>query len=300
MKPGSTIYLKKEIIRLDEKIAEAKKALNDPQLKTLAEDEINGLQIQKKILKQSLQTANQSSLVNQSFKPDGNVILEIRPAAGGEEAKIWASDLETMYTRFANIQQLTVINLAGGIIKIKGKHAYPFFLYEAGVHRVQRIPTTESQGRIHTSTATVTVLKEVKETEIKINPKDIEVKFYHSSSQGGQNVQKVSTAVRLTHKPSGIITTCQTQRYQEQNRKIAFDLLRSKLYHLQQEQLQTQTDKTRSQAVGQGMRAEKIRTYNYPQNRVTDHRLNKSWKNLNKIIEGNLLPVIKALQNHLK
>ena len=201
-----------------------------------------------------------------------------------------------MYTRFADSQNLQITPLDKGMIKIKGKKAFQLFQHEAGVHRVQRIPTTESHGRIHTSTATVTVLPEIKETEIKIDPKDIQITFYRSSGSGGQNVNKVSTAVRLKHLPTEIVIESQTQRTQEQNRKIAFDLLRGKLYQIQQDKKQAEIKDARSQAVGRGMRAEKIRTYNYPQNRVTDHRVQKSWKNLDKILEGNLLPIVKLLQ----
>jgi peptide chain release factor 1 len=287
-------YLKPELKRLDKQIRKAKASLTDPQLKSLAQEEIKKLKTQKKALLKSQSQSKEKPAAVPSQRL-GNVIIEVRSAAGGEEAKIWADDLINMYTRFADNQGLEVINFGQGMIKIKGKQAYPLFKYEAGVHRVQRIPITESQGRIHTSTATVAALPEVKETEIKIDPKDLNIQFYRASSQGGQNVQKVSTAVRITHQPTGLITTCQTQRYQEQNRKIAMDLLRAKLYQIAQEKKKTQIDTTRRQAVGRGMRAEKIRTYNFPQNRVTDHRLKKSWKNLDKILDGNLLPIIKAL-----
>jgi len=288
-------YLRPELKRLDKLIQAAQTSLSDPQLKSLAQEEIKKLKTQKQALLKSQKPTTSPSPSKKARQ--GNCILEVRAAAGGEEAKLWADDLLNMYTRFANNQSLEVINLDQGVIKIKGKQAYPLFKHEAGVHRVQRIPATESQGRIHTSTATVTVLPEIKATEIKIDPKDLKIQFYRSSSQGGQNVQKVNTAVRLTHKPSGLITTCQTQRYQEQNRKIAMDLLRAKLYQAEQEKTKSQIDTTRRQAVGRGMRSEKIRTYNFPQNRVTDHRIPKSWKNLDKILDGNLLLIIQTLQS---
>ena len=292
-------YLKSEIDRLDKNIATAKQSLNDPQLKSLAQEEIKALQVQKKALisTKSTQKKPTSSSPNQRF---GNAIVEIRSAAGGEEAKIWATDLLEMYTRFAESQKLDIIPLAQGVIKIKGKQAYPLFQHEAGVHRVQRVPTTESQGRIHTSTATVTVLPEVKETEVTIDPADINIEFFRSSGAGGQNVNKVSTAVRLKHKPTDIVIESQTQRTQEQNRKIAFDLLRSKLFDIAEQKKNQEIKSTRQQAVGRGMRAEKIRTYNFPQNRVTDHRIQKSWKNLDKTLEGNLLPIIEDLQSFNK
>jgi peptide chain release factor 1 len=290
-------YLQQEIKRLEQKINQAKATLNDPQLRSLAKAEIKKLQAQKKALTSvSSSTITQKSTPSASSAPNyQNIILEIRPGTGGEEAKIWAEDLMKMYIRFANSQALQVIKLDEGVIKIKGKQAYRLFQFEAGVHRVQRIPTTESHGRIHTSTASVAILPEIKETQIKIDPKDIELQFFRASSQGGQNVQKVNTAVRITHHPSGLVTVCQTQRSQEQNRKIALDLLRAKLYQKEQKEKQARLDQARRQAVGRGMRAEKIRTYNFPQNRVTDHRLKKSWKNLDKILEGNLLPIVTHL-----
>lgn len=284
-------YLKPEINRLDQKIAEAKASLADPQLKTLAQEEIDQLEQQKQAL---LQPAPAKTINKAVSISGGSIIIEVRPGAGGEEAKIWAEDLLNMYTRFSNGQGLEVLKLADGVVKIKGKQAYSLFAFEAGVHRVQRIPTTEAHGRLHTSTATVAVLPEVQESAIVISPKDIEIHFTHSSSQGGQNVQKVSTAVRIVHKPSGIITSCQTQRFQEQNRKIALEMLRSKLYQLEEDKRQLELNQARS-AVGRAMRAEKVRTYNFPQNRVTDHRIGKSWKALDRILQGDLLPLVKSL-----
>lgn len=295
-------YLKLELDRLDKLIKQAEESLSDPQLKNLAEEEIIKLQKQKQALinSQNIPFRNGTKTKNIPFR-NGNVILEIRPGTGGEEAKIWAGDLENMYTRFANSQKLAVIKLDDNVIKIKGNvpagRAYSLFQYEAGVHRVQRVPATESQGRIHTSTATVAVLPEVKESDVQIKPQDLTIQFFHSSSQGGQNVQKVSTAVRLIHKPSGIITTCQSQRFQDQNRKIALDMLRSKLYQLEKDKVAAQIGAAR-QIAGHGFRSEKIRTYNFPQNRVTDHRINTSWKQLDRIMEGNLLPVIDKLNTY--
>jgi len=287
-------YLKVELDRLEKLIKQAEETLTDPQLKALAEEEIAKLKKQKKILLESKNIPPRGGMLTPRGVNQGNVILEIRPGTGGEEAKLWAEDLLKMYTRFANAQKLTVIKLDEGVIKIKGKGAYPLFQHEAGVHRVQRVPVTEAQGRIHTSAATVAVLPEVKETDIQIKPQDLTIQFFHSSSQGGQNVQKVSTAVRLIHQPTGIVTSCQSQRFQDQNRKIALEMLRSKLYQLEKEKVAAAIGSARHQA-GRGFRAEKIRTYNFPQNRVTDHRIDKSWKQLDKIIEGDLLPVIKAL-----
>lgn len=222
--------------------------------------------------------------------------IEVRPAAGGNEAKIWATDLIRMYLRFSTKREWKASPVDEGIIVISGANSFEHLKNEAGVHRVQRIPVTEKRGRIHTSTATVAVLPEIKETEIEINPKDLDWQFYRASTQGGQNVQKVSTAVRLIHKPSGIVVTSEQERHQEQNRNIALDLLRAKLWERQEEEKMKTIAGYRS-AIGRGMRAEKIRTYNYPQNRVTDHRIKKSWGNLENILDGNLDKVLEATKD---
>ncbi|MCJ7792739.1 MAG: PCRF domain-containing protein [Candidatus Marinimicrobia bacterium] len=219
-------------------------------------------------------------------------IIEVRGAAGGNEAKIWADDLFRMYLHFAEKQGWEAKNLGQRTLKVKGKDVYPLLKNEAGVHRVQRIPTTERHGRIHTSTATVAVLPEITENQIKINPQDLEWQFYRASSKGGQNVQKVSSAVRLIHRPTGLVVTCEQERFQEQNRKIALELLRAKIWQREEEKKQSELSSLRREAVGQGMRSEKIRTYNYPQNRITDHRLKKSFHNLDSIIDGNLGVII--------
>ena len=221
--------------------------------------------------------------------------LEIRGATGGDEAKNWGSDLLRMYLRYATRRGWKVFPVDVNVIKISGVGAYDELKNESGVHRVQRIPTTERRGRIHTSTATVVVLPEIKDSEITINPNDLEVQFFHSSSQGGQNVQKVSTAVRLIHKPTGIMVSAQRERFQEQNRKIAMDLLRVKLWELKEAEKENTIAGYRS-AIGRGMRAEKIRTYNFPQDRVTDHRIGKSWGNLERIIDGDLDKIVEVTQ----
>ncbi|HUV43075.1 MAG TPA: peptide chain release factor-like protein [Patescibacteria group bacterium] len=219
-------------------------------------------------------------------------IIEIRGAAGGNEAKIWADDLLRMYLRFAEKQNWQIKTLGQRVLRIKGKNAYELLKKEAGVHRVQRIPTTERHGRIHTSTATVAILPEISENQIKINPQDLGWQFYRASTQGGQNVQKVSSAVRLIHKPSGIVVTCEQERFQEQNRKIALDLLRARLWEKEQAKKQNQLGDLRREAIGRGERSEKIRTYNFPQNRVTDHRLKKGFHNLEAILDGDLRKII--------
>lgn len=219
--------------------------------------------------------------------------LEVRAAAGGNEAKIWATDLLRMYIHYATKKNWKVSSIDEGTIQIDGPGVFDIFKNESGVHRVQRVPITEKRGRIHTSTATVAVLPEIEEKDIIIKPNDLEWQFFRASTQGGQNVQKVSTAVRLIHKPTGITTTAQQERSQEQNRKIAMDLLRAKLWERQEEEKAHTIAGYRS-PIGRGMRAEKIRTYNFPQNRVTDHRIGKSWKNLDTIINGNLDKILEA------
>jgi peptide chain release factor 1 len=225
-----------------------------------------------------------------------SIYLEVRGATGGDEAKIWADDLFRMYLRYATRRGWKTVSVDETVLKITGFDAFNALKNESGVHRVQRIPTTERHGRIHTSTATVAVLPEIKENEVQINPNDLEIQFFHSSSQGGQNVQKVSTAVRITHKPTGIITTSQRERFQEQNRNIAMAMLRAKLWEKQEEEKLKTIAGYRS-VVGRGMRAEKIRTYNFPQNRVTDHRIGKSWGNLEAVMDGDLTKVLELFKN---
>lgn len=219
------------------------------------------------------------------------IYLEVRGATGGDEAKIWANDLGRMYSRFAEKKGWKIVQVEENVLKLSGENIFSLLKNESGVHRVQRIPTTERHGRIHTSTATVVVLPEIKESEVNINPSDLEIQFFHTSSQGGQNVQKVSTAVRLIHKPTGLVVSAQRERFQEANRKIALSLLRAKLYEREEEEKLRTIAGYRS-VIGRGMRSEKIRTYNYPQNRITDHRLKKSFGNLESILDGNLDKIV--------
>ncbi len=221
-------------------------------------------------------------------------IMEFRPGPGGDEAKIWAGDLLRMYTRYGTIMGWKVESLDDLVIRIRGTGVFTKLQYEAGTHRVQRIPSTERHGRIHTSTATVAVLPEIPENEVSIRNDDLEWDFFRSGGKGGQNVNKVSSAVRLRHKPTGIVVACQTERDQFQNRSVALSMLRAKLWErelLAREQTMTE----QRSVIGRGMRAEKIRTYNYPQNRVTDHRINKSWHNLDDIIEGKMQKITEAM-----
>ena len=210
-------------------------------------------------------------------------IIEAIPGVGGDEAKLWMKELLLSYIRFAQKMNFKFVYLEENIIKITGENAFSYFKNETGVHRVQRIPTTERRGRIHTSTAIIVVLPQIIQTDTRIHPSDLEWKFFRSGGKGGQNVNKVSTAVRLTHKPSGIVATASRERYQEANRKIAMDILLGKLYQLEEEKRKGIVN-SYVKDVGTGERAEKIRTYNFPQNRLTDHRLEKSFYNLEQII----------------
>ncbi len=221
-------------------------------------------------------------------------ILEFRAGPGGEEAKIWAADLLRMYSRYAIILGWKVDLLDDTVLRIKGLDAFTKLQYEAGTHRVQRIPTTEKHGRIHTSTATIAVLPDVPENEVAIRTEDIAWEFYRAGGKGGQNVNKVSSAVRLRHIPSGIVVQCQNERDQFQNRSVALSMLRAKLWEKQLMEREVAANEQRS-VIGRGMRAEKIRTYNYAQNRVTDHRINKSWHNLEDIIEGKMQKITEAM-----
>lgn len=225
-----------------------------------------------------------------------SVYIEIRGATGGDEAKLWGRDLLRMYARYAAKSSWKVYQLSDLTLKITGPGVFDILKNEAGVHRVQRVPVTEKRGRIHTSTATVAVLPEIKENDITINPNDLEWQFTRAGGHGGQNVNKVSTAVRLTHKPTGIVVEAREERFQEQNREIALSLLRSRLWERQEEEKMRTIAGYRS-VIGRGMRAEKIRTYNFPQDRVTDHRLGKSWGQLENILDGDLDKVIELTKN---
>jgi peptide chain release factor 1 len=280
-------------------------------MKDLVQEEINQLEAQKQELIDSASTSMDA--VPDSEEDDDldgvspNVaILEIRAAAGGDEAGLFAGDLYRMYTRFGEAHNWKMEELdrhEGGIgqikqvtLKIRGKDSYRLLQFESGVHRVQRVPKTESSGRIHTSTATVAVLPEVKESEIYINPSDIEFEAFRSGGAGGQNVNKVSTAVRLVHTPSGIVVTCQTERSQLQNRENAMAMLRAKLWEIERAERYGDVDAKRSSQVGTGDRNEKIRTYNFPQNRITDHRIGKSWYDIENMMMGKLEKMFLALQ----
>ncbi len=291
----------REYVSAEQELVQAEELLADPDMRQLAEAEIGELRDKLEEIEARLRVL----LLPKDPNDDKDVIIEIRPAAGGEEAALFAGDLFRMYSRYAerrgwklevlNAQETGIGGYSDVVMSVQASGAYSQLKFESGVHRVQRVPATESSGRIHTSTATVAVLPEAEEVDVQINPKDIEMDVYHSSSAGGQNVQKVATAIRVLHKPTGILVTCEDERSQLQNKEKALRLLRAKLYERElQAQLDARTEARRSQ-VGSGDRSEKIRTYNFPDGRVTDHRIGLTIHNVPGVLDGNIQPFIDAL-----
>ncbi|ODS31624.1 MAG: peptide chain release factor [Candidatus Scalindua rubra] len=278
----------------------------DADLYNLAKDELDNLEIKELNLFEEVKgcffTENEDS--------DKNAIMEIRAGTGGEEAALFASDLFKMYTKYAEKQnwKTEILDCShteiGGfkevIFSIEGRLVYNKLRYESGTHRVQRVPTTETSGRIHTSAATVAVLPEIEDVEIKIDPKDVIVDTFRASGPGGQKVNKTSSAVRITHEPTGLIVKCMDEKSQHRNRAKAMRILRSRLYSFLQDQNKDERDKTRRNQIGSGDRSEKIRTYNYPQNRVTDHRINLNLYSLDKVMLGEIDELIEAMTNYGK
>lgn len=294
-----------KIYEIDFKISEAEKLLTDPELGQLAQDEISALNKQKEELGKQVDT----SLFDTSYeeKPDPgasldtrNAIIEIKGAAGGDEANIFARELLRMYLRYCERHNIQKELIDENSLKIISKNAFGLFKFESGVHRVQRVPLTEKRGRVHTSTAVVSILPELQDIDLHIRPEDIEFEAYRAGGHGGQNVNKVSTAVRIKHIPSGIVVTCQTERSQIQNRENAMSLLRSKLWELEVEKQHQEIAELKSTQVGKGMRNEKIRTYNFPQDRVTDHRIGKSYHNLPSFMDGEIDQMLEDLKKSEK
>jgi len=296
---------------LEEKIAENQALLQDPDLADLAAQELIQLNQEYQALqKATVQLEDGSSEEVAGVVQITNCVIEIRQGAGGDEAKIWGGDLLRMYERYIETTTLQTEYLDEMTMKVKGKtelklkgeptilSAYEIFRFESGVHRVQRVPATESQGRIHTSTASVAVIPEVKKTAVELKESDLEWQFMRAGGAGGQNVNKVNSAVRLTHVPTGITSSSRQERSQAQNREIALEMIRGQLWEIQEEERLATLGQARS-VIGRAQRAEKIRTYNYPQNRVTDHRINESWYSLESIMEGYLENVLLTVREQL-
>ena len=282
-------------------IEEAKELVDDPEMGEMAKLEIEEGSAKKEQLESELEIL----LIPKDEDDDKDIIMEIRGAAGGDEANIFAGDLFRMYSRYADKQgwKIEVINeepgTAGGFsqieAKIKGENVYSKLKYESGSHRVQRIPVTESNGRIQTSTATVLIMPEVEDVDIEINPKDLRIDVYCATGHGGQGVNTTPSAVRITHLPTNTVVTCQNERSQLQNKAQAMEVLKARLYRMAQEEQDAQVGSERKSKIGTGDRAEKIRTYNYPQNRVTDHRIGYTVNTLDRVMDGDLEGIIQAL-----
>lgn len=286
-----------QLNEIEQKIQETRTLVeSDPSMAELAQEELKGLEEQKKAIEESLA----ASAPEEESLDDRDAILEIKGAAGGEEAKLWAEELLRMYMRFSQLRGFKVEQVDEYVLRIVGNGVFGALKYEAGVHRVQRIPKTEKRGRVHTSTATVSILPELEDIDLHISPDDIEFEAFRAGGHGGQNVNKVSTAVRLKHIPTGIVVTCSTERFQGANRDIAMELLRAKLWEMEVEKQNEEISSIRTTQIGRGMRAEKIRTYNFPQDRMTDHRIGKSWSNLPVLLDGHLEEVGQAVREELE
>ncbi|MEG0073029.1 MAG: peptide chain release factor 1 [Clostridia bacterium] len=291
----------REYKKVKQEMEEAKQMMNDPEMKEMAEIEFYENKDKLPIIEEELKVL----LIPKDVNDDKNVIIEIRGGAGGEEAALFAHNLYRMYSMYADLKRwkVEVLDLnetgIGGIKEIsflvKGKNVYSKLKFESGVHRVQRVPETEAAGRIHTSTVTVAVLPEVEDVDVDINTGDLKIDTYRASGAGGQHVNKTESAIRITHLPTGFVVTCQSERSQTQNKETAMKMLRSKLYEFMQEEQNKKLATERRLQVGSGDRSEKIRTYNYPQGRVTDHRINMSIYQLETFMDGCIEEMLDAL-----
>jgi len=295
-------------IKITKDLAELETS-QDPEMKNLVSDELASLESQKEGLQKTIENLEVQKVSKKKGGAKGTqrvpneAVLEVRAGTGGDEAGLFALDLYRMYLGYAQkegwkLKQLFYSeNTAGGIktaiASIKGPKAYQLLKNESGVHRVQRVPTTESAGRIHTSTATVAILPKFKKIELDIKEDEIEMDFFRAGGAGGQNVNKVSTAVRIKHVPTGVVVECQEERSQLKNRQKAMEILTAKLYEIMRQQKVDEISEVRAAQVGTGDRSEKIRTYNFPQDRITDHRINESWHNIESVLAGNLDPILE-------
>lgn len=299
-----------EYKRVVRSLADSREILADPaadqELKSLAEAEIKELEKETERLEGELRLM----LLPRDPYDGKNVFLEIRAGAGGDEATLFAQDLFRMYARFAEnkgwkweVMDQSLSPIGGFkevILSIRGRNVYSLLKYESGVHRVQRVPRTEASGRIHTSTVTVAVLPEADEVDVKVDPRDIKVEAFGASGPGGQNVNRNYTAIRITHKPTGMVVSCQDEKSQHRNKEKALRILRTRLLAIAKEKQEEEVAKARRSQVGTGERSEKIRTYNFPQNRVTDHRLDLSFHNLQAVMDGELDELIEKLVLHFQ
>ena len=298
------VELSRELRSIDSEIESLRTLLrdeSDDEIVELAREEISELEPRREKTELDLKLA----LVPKDPNDDKNVIVEVRAGTGGDEAGLFAADLYRMYTRYAQRQswrtEVVDLNETGiGALKevvfeVKGKGAYSRLKHESGVHRVQRVPVTESSGRIHTSAATVAVLPEAEEVDVQINPDDLQIDVFHSSGHGGQNVQKVATAIRITHKPTGIVAVCQDERSQFKNKEKALSVLRSRIYAQEEERQRRERSDARRSQVGSGDRSERVRTYNFPQSRITDHRIGLTIHSLSQALDGEIDRIIEAL-----
>jgi peptide chain release factor 1 len=292
-----------ELTTINQQIDECKKALEQEKgdLRELFQDELSGLTQQKSAIEQKIE----DTLFPADERDERSAFLEIRAGTGGQEAALFVSDLFRMYSAYALLKGWTISIVSssetdlGGykelITHVKGKNVFKFLKFESGVHRVQRVPATETQGRVHTSTVTVAVLPEAQDVDITINPADMRIDVFRSSGPGGQSVNTTDSAVRITHIPTGIVVSCQDERSQMRNKAKAIKVLRSRLLQAEQEEKDRERSEQRKKQVGTGERAEKIRTYNFPQNRVTDHRINLTLKKLDSIMQGEIDDLIQPL-----